>query len=87
MYELTNSLVVVPDSPGGVRASQRVPHREPEVVAHPSGRPWLVGRWAPGELVVGGAGEVRIAVFGFCPVDSERLAAAAARVREPADLD
>ncbi|RKT54600.1 asparagine synthase (glutamine-hydrolysing) [Saccharothrix australiensis] len=87
MYGLTDSLVVLPDSPGGERASRRVPHRAPQVVAHPSGRPWLVGRWAADELVVGGAGDVRIAAFGRCPVDSARLAEAARRVGRPADLD
>ncbi|MBW4719985.1 asparagine synthase-related protein [Saccharothrix obliqua] len=87
MYELTNSVVVLPDTPGGTRASLRVPHRGPQVVAHASGRPWLIGHWAAGEVVVGGAGDVRIAVHGFSPVDAGRLAAVAARVRAPADLD
>ena len=87
MYALTDSFVVLPDSPGGARAGRRVPYRDPEVVAHPSGRPWLVGRWDPERLTVAEAGEVRIAVFGYCPIGSERLAEVAARVREPADLD
>ncbi|MFF0148471.1 asparagine synthase (glutamine-hydrolysing) [Amycolatopsis sulphurea] len=87
MYELTNSLIVVPDSPGGTWASGRIPHQAPEIVAHPSGRPWLVGHWSPDQLVVGGAGAVRIAIFGFGPISAERLAVAAGRVETPADLD
>lgn len=87
MYALTNSLVVLPDSPGGAWARRRVAHRDPAVVEHPSGRPWLVGHWVPEELVVAEAGGVRVAVFGHCPISSERLAAVAAGVREPADLD
>ncbi|MFI5782494.1 asparagine synthase-related protein [Nocardia sp. NPDC051570] len=87
MYALTTSLVVLPDSSGGVRAGRQVPHHDPEIVTHSSGRPWLIGQWAPENLVVAEAGGVRIAVFGHCPMSSERLTAFAARIRTPSDVD
>ncbi|MEV7598260.1 asparagine synthase-related protein [Kitasatospora sp. NPDC089797] len=54
---------------------------------HPSGRPWLVGSWAPGDLVVAEAGPVRVAVYGPCPVAPARLDALVSSVRELSDLD
>ncbi|WP_158883530.1 asparagine synthase-related protein [Amycolatopsis anabasis] len=87
MHALTNSLVAFPDSPGGVWAHRRVPHHRPTIVTHPSGRPWLVGHWPPEELVVAQLGQVRIAVFGCCPITAGKLAALADRVRGLADLD
>ncbi|WP_218952439.1 asparagine synthase-related protein [Amycolatopsis anabasis] len=59
----------------------------PEVVPYASGRPWLAGRWAPGELTVARAGSVRVAVIGSRPVTATRLTELIARVRRVADLD
>ncbi|WP_158896177.1 asparagine synthase-related protein [Amycolatopsis anabasis] len=59
----------------------------PEVVPYASGRPWLVGRWAPGELTVARAGSVRVAVIGHCPVTATRLTELITRVRRVDDLD
>ncbi|WP_158607916.1 asparagine synthase-related protein [Nocardia panacis] len=87
MYALTNSLVVLPDSPGGVLAGRRVPHHDPKIIDHSSGRPWLIGHWAAENLVVADAGGVRVAVFGECPIGPEQLTAAAAGIRTPSDLD
>ncbi|WP_414166753.1 asparagine synthase-related protein [Streptoverticillium reticulum] len=85
---LTGHLLVFPDSPGGAWARKKVPFTLPQDAVHPSGRPWLAGCWAADDLVVAGAGPVRVAVFGTPgTVDREQLGAAAARIRCPQDLD
>ncbi len=56
-------------------------------VSHPSGRPWLVGRWPENVLSSGQAGDTKIAVIGQHALTSEQLASAAGRVRTVADLD
>jgi asparagine synthase (glutamine-hydrolysing) len=87
MHELTNSLITLPDSPDGKSVLWRIPHENPTILTHPSGRPWLVGNWEPGSLVVADAGQVRIAVFGFCPITTTRLTALSRQVRGLSDLD
>ncbi|MEV5356948.1 lasso peptide isopeptide bond-forming cyclase [Streptomyces sp. NPDC052693] len=52
---------------------------------HPSGRPWLVGRWADEEIVTAQAGRAALAVIGCCPVDAARLRRHAERLRDLAD--
>ncbi|HVM00028.1 MAG TPA: lasso peptide isopeptide bond-forming cyclase [Egibacteraceae bacterium] len=58
-----------------------------QVVNHPSGRPWLLGRWDPETLVVGEAGRVKIALVGQHAVAAEQLGATAGRVTSVAGLD
>ncbi|WP_406638456.1 asparagine synthase-related protein [Amycolatopsis sp. WGS_07] len=87
MNAVSSSLVVLPDSQDGTALLPRVPYRRPSVLFHSSGRPWLAGRWEPGEIRVVIAGRARVAVFGFCPMPIERLTAHAARLRTAADAD
>ncbi|MEV0087338.1 hypothetical protein [Saccharopolyspora sp. NPDC050642] len=54
---------------------------------HASGRPWLVGRWPAGQVVLAGAGPVRVGVIGVGPVTPTRLSELAARVRSVSDVD
>ena len=56
-------------------------------VSHPSGRPWLLGRWPGTMLSSGRAGATKIAVIGQHALTSEQLAGAAGRIRTAADLD
>jgi len=56
-------------------------------VPHPSGRPWLLGRWPEGAVATGQAGTVKLAVLGQHRVTPDRLTQAAGRVRVVADLD
>ena len=58
-----------------------------QVVAYPSGRPWLIGRWAASDLVLAQAGHRQVAVLGCCPVAATVLSAAASRARAPHELD
>jgi asparagine synthase (glutamine-hydrolysing) len=56
-------------------------------VAHPSGRPWLVGRWSDTDITVARAGDTRLVLLGSCPVDADTLTAEAGRLRDLAHLD
>jgi asparagine synthase (glutamine-hydrolysing) len=56
-------------------------------IGHPSGRPWLLGRWAAGTATIGQAGPTRIAVLGQHAATADQLAGAAGRARAVADLD
>ncbi|MEU0589118.1 lasso peptide isopeptide bond-forming cyclase [Streptomyces sp. NPDC006132] len=83
----STGFVVLPDTAAAADARAAVPWASPQEVAHASGRPWLVGRWAPGEITVVAAGPVRVAVAGICPVPAARLTRLAARIRTVADAD
>ncbi|MFF7634890.1 asparagine synthase-related protein [Kitasatospora sp. NPDC008050] len=56
-------------------------------MSHRSGRPCLVGRIAAGQLLVAQAGETVLAVVGVCSATQAELAAQAARITDPAQLD
>ncbi|MFI1361865.1 asparagine synthase-related protein [Streptomyces griseochromogenes] len=59
----------------------------PQVIAHPSGKPWIVGRWDADEVVLARAGSVRVVVIGHCPVTTVSLTRLAGRVRALSDAD
>jgi len=61
--------------------------RAAEQIRHPSGRPWIVGSWRAGDVVVGEAGPVRIALLGQHGITADQLCGAAASVRTATDLD
>ncbi|MFJ9848635.1 lasso peptide isopeptide bond-forming cyclase [Streptomyces sp. NPDC101150] len=79
--------VVLPDTASAAEARAVVPWAAPRVYSHASGRPWLVGRWSPGEIQVATAGPVRVAVIGVCPVTATRLSQLTARIRTVTDVD
>jgi asparagine synthase (glutamine-hydrolysing) len=56
-------------------------------LAHPSGRPWLLGHWSEEMVTAGQTGTVAIALVGQHLATADRLAEAAGRVRTVADLD
>ncbi|MGW7259126.1 lasso peptide isopeptide bond-forming cyclase [Streptomyces sp. NPDC054834] len=60
---------------------------ESRILAHASGRPWLVGRWHDDEMVTATAGGAAVAVVGCCPIDAGELRRRAARLRDLAGLD
>jgi asparagine synthase (glutamine-hydrolysing) len=59
--------VALPDCAAADAAAQSFLGPEVQRVAHPSGRPWLVGRWPAGTLVLGGDGDRRSARIGEPP--------------------
>ncbi len=58
-----------------------------QAISHPSGRPWLLGRWAAGTVATGRAGPTTVAVLGQHAATADQLAGAAGRVQAVADLD
>src|SRR3712207_9121233 len=55
-------------------------------VDHPSGRPWLIGRWDVRDLRVASAGRVRIAGLGACAAEAAALERTAARIHAVTDV-
>ncbi|MGH8902757.1 MAG: asparagine synthase-related protein [Egibacteraceae bacterium] len=78
---------VLPDCDAAQPAAEALRPYAPQVVPHPSGRPWLTGQWATGELVLADRGQVQVAVIGCCPVTATELFTVTRRVREISDLD
>ncbi|MBW4718391.1 asparagine synthase-related protein [Saccharothrix obliqua] len=77
--------VILPDDDAAADAIALLP--EPTSwVSHPSGRPWLVGRWDPAAVRIGAARGVRLVLVGWTRVSQERVNALAGRVREVADV-
>jgi asparagine synthase (glutamine-hydrolysing) len=73
------------DSAGPLSAALRG-HATVEL-SHPSGRPWLLGRWPESVMSSGQAGTTKIAVIGQHALTSKQLANAAGQIRAVADLD
>jgi asparagine synthase (glutamine-hydrolysing) len=79
--------VVLPDCESGNAVGSVVrPHASQEI-CHPSGRPWLLGRWADDTMVMGRAGETTIALIGQHEMTESQLAEAAGKTRTISDLN
>ncbi|MBL7490375.1 asparagine synthase [Frankia sp. AgB1.9] len=81
--------VALPDTPAGAALASTLQAADPALAAlrRPSGRPWLIGRWARDEIVDAVAGRSRMALLGCAPISHDRLAARLARARDLAALD
>ncbi|MEV6024839.1 asparagine synthase-related protein [Streptomyces sp. NPDC052036] len=80
---MSTGFVVLPD---GCPTDTTWLYESPQVITHPSGRPWLVGRWGADEIVQAQAGSVRVVVIGHCPVTTTQLTRLAERVCEQRDV-
>ncbi|MEU5427666.1 asparagine synthase-related protein [Streptomyces olivoreticuli] len=78
---------VLPDGESGGTAARALRRGTTEVIDHHSGRPWLVGSWPAGQVVVAAVGGARLAVIGRCPVTTDALASRLRRVRDVADVE
>ncbi|MGC9539683.1 lasso peptide isopeptide bond-forming cyclase [Streptomyces sp. UG1] len=56
-------------------------------VRHPSGRPWLLGRWSEDSAAVGEAGRAKVAVLGEHTLGAGRLTSVAGHLRTVTGLD
>ncbi|HEV2784070.1 MAG TPA: asparagine synthase-related protein [Actinophytocola sp.] len=79
--------VVLPDCPAAEPAAAALRSRATCVIRHPSGRTWLLGRWADEQAAVATCGDTAIAVIGEHLLSAADLAHRAARVADLADLD
>jgi asparagine synthase (glutamine-hydrolysing) len=81
--------VVLPDREAASAVFERVRGAACRVIPHASGRPWLAGCWdgdgTPARTVE--TGEVRLAVLGFCALDTERLRERSRAVHTVTDVE
>lgn len=77
---------VLPDTGAGGAAALLLRRQARDEVPHASGRPWLVGRWAPGDMTVAHAGTVRVAAAGPGAAALVRHSGTLGGLRDPADL-
>lgn len=79
--------VALPDCASAAQTVTVLRSRAVQEVSHPSGRPWLLGRWSPAVVAVGEAGRVKLAVVGEHAVSADRLTTVADRIGTIAGLD
>jgi asparagine synthase (glutamine-hydrolysing) len=87
LADVPSWFVVLGDDESALSVASLVRTNATREVSHPSGQPWLLGRWPEGAFTTGQAGPVKIAVLGEHAVTTEQLADAAAKVQSVADLD
>jgi asparagine synthase (glutamine-hydrolysing) len=75
---MNTEFVVLPD---GCPTDPKWLFESPQVMTHPSGKPWLVGRWDADDMVRVQAGSVCAVVIGHCPVTTARLTRLVERVQ------
>ncbi|MFG2290842.1 asparagine synthase-related protein [Streptomyces sp. NPDC048595] len=67
--------LVFPDHPAGDALCRLLPAGPPaHLLAHPSGRPWIVGHWSADEAVTAAAGPRRAVLLGTASADPGALA-------------
>ncbi|MEU3753441.1 asparagine synthase-related protein [Streptomyces olivoreticuli] len=78
---------VLPDGPAALAAVCTLRPRADRIVAHGSGRPWLLGRWADDQVTVARTRKARVAVIGRCPVTAAELTALLGQVDDLAQVE
>src|SRR5436305_9840736 len=79
--------VVLPDYQPAFGVAERVCRVACRRVDHPSGRPWLLGRWSDEHAVVGSADRIRVVLLGQVGLSSDELTAKLRDVRRIEQLD
>jgi asparagine synthase (glutamine-hydrolysing) len=79
--------VVLPDCPAAEPIAIALQSQATCVMQHPSGRAWLLGRWAEEETTVAQCGHTAIVVIGEHLLSAAVLSQIATRVHTLADLD
>jgi asparagine synthase (glutamine-hydrolysing) len=78
---------MLPDCPAAEPIAIALQNQATCVTRHPSGRAWLLGRWAEEEATIAQCGGTAIAVIGEHLLSAPFVSQIAARVRTLADLD
>ena len=73
--------VVLPDRESARTVRAALSQHATQAIEHPSGRPWLMGRWRDGTVMTAQAGETALALIGQQAETIDRLTGVAARVR------
>ncbi len=76
----------LPDSDAATHVARVLSARGIQQIAHPSGRPWLVGRWPDGRITLGRHGHAAVAVVGRTSATSGELTGRAAELRDVGEL-
>ena len=84
---LPSWFVVLADDDSAAPLATKLRATATQELSHPSGRPWLIGRWSDGTVASGRAGRVAIAALGQHAWKDDQLAEAAARTSGVGDLD
>ncbi|MFI8931437.1 lasso peptide isopeptide bond-forming cyclase [Streptomyces sp. NPDC053474] len=79
--------LVLPDTDAAAPVARAALPHTTRRLHHPSGRPWLIGRWAPSTATCGGRGRARIVVIGDHAVSPGEADRAAAVAESPGALD
>jgi asparagine synthase (glutamine-hydrolysing) len=80
--------VVLPDTDAGATVAAALADHATQQLDHPSGRPWLVGRWHEPEFACAQTGNVAVAVLGQHVLSgTSSLETVVGRVRSVDDLD
>jgi asparagine synthase (glutamine-hydrolysing) len=79
--------VVLPDCESAGLVSAHLRDHATRALMHPSGRPWVLGRWAEGAVTIGEAGRTKIALLGQHAATAAELGEVADRVGSITDLD
>jgi asparagine synthase (glutamine-hydrolysing) len=79
--------VVLPDCEAAGLVSPVLQDHATQAIKHPSGRPWVLGRWPEGTVAIGEAGRTMLALIGQHATTTAELADAANRIRTVTDLD
>jgi asparagine synthase (glutamine-hydrolysing) len=56
--------VVLPDCEAAGLVSPVLQDHARQAIKHPSGRPWVLGRWPEGTVAIGEAGRTMLALIG-----------------------
>ncbi|MFH8404069.1 lasso peptide isopeptide bond-forming cyclase [Streptomyces sp. NPDC018019] len=83
---LPSWFVVLPDTDAAAPVAAKALSYASHSLAHASGRPWLVGRWAAQTAIVGVHGDTRVAVIGEHSVTRQEAQRAAASASTAASL-
>lgn len=79
--------VTMADTEAARSLAARLRGRAVTTLAHPSGRPWLLGSWPSSEAVFAHAADVKLALIGHHRVSGAALHDIARRVRSMPDVD
>ncbi|MFF4031472.1 asparagine synthase-related protein [Streptomyces sviceus] len=80
--------LILPDREEAARLlPDHLARSDDEMIRHPSGRPWLLGRWEPHELTVVTAGARRLVLLGPTRIDHSTVERVLGRARTLHGLD
>src|SRR5437868_292523 len=87
VVDVPSWFVILPDCESAVPLATVLRGHDVQEIGHPSGRPWVLGRWSEDAVTVGKAGHTKVVLIGQHAVGAGPLSQAAGRLRTIDDLD